>query len=62
MLVITRQMNERMGKCTNGMNGRVYFFVLEIMSKWQVGLASGLNTKIGLASGLNIPKHAMNIE
>ena len=39
-----------------------YFLCPEIMSKWQVGLASGLNTKIGLASGLNIPKHTMNIE
>ena len=33
------------------------FLCPEIMSKWQVGLASGLNTKIGLASGLNIPTH-----
>ena len=39
-----------------------YFLCREVMSKWQVGLASGLNTKIGLATGLNIPKHSMNTE
>ena len=31
-----------------------YFFVLDFMLKWQVGLASCLNVQ----SGLNIPKHA----
>ena len=51
----------------NGLGTRLwfagfYFLCPEIMSKWQVGLASGLNTKLGLASGLNIPKHTMNIE
>ena len=38
-----------------------YFLYFESMSKWQVGLASGLNTEIGLGSGLNIAKHTMNI-